>query len=284
MRSPRTLLNAWQLQAKKQLGQNFLTDERIPAAIIAGAGIERESRVLEIGPGLGALTIPAARKAGAVWAVETDRRLLELLHTELQAAGIENVTLVASRIQDVDIAELARTAGGRLVVLGNLPYNISSQVMVQLVENRRVIDRAALMFQRELAQRLTAAPGTKAYGRLTVVVQYCADISRIIGVGADRFFPRPKVDSEVLLVRFRERIDPAPADERWFFRTVKAAFGMRRKTLKNALTGGGLGIGGDAVAEVLTAAGIDPKRRAETLSVAEFVRLSDGLKARLDQR
>jgi len=277
MTSPRTLLSAWNLHPKKQLGQNFLAEPSTARMIIERAGITPEDTVLEIGSGLGALTIPAAARAGRVIAVETDRQIAGLLKTELLAAGTDNVDIVRDSILKVDIAHLAADEKRKLVVIGNLPYNISSQILVQLVNARATVSRAVVMFQKELAERLLAVPGNKVYGRITVMLAYCAEIKTVATIKARMFHPRPKVDSEVLEVCFRERIDQPADDEEYLFQVIKAAFGKRRKTMKNALGQSQLGIDGSTAEKALTAAEIDPVRRAETLTVAEFVRLSNSL-------
>lgn len=275
MTSPRTLLQAWDMPARKNLGQHFLADSAVADAIVAAAEITAADVVLEIGAGLGALTIPAARLAKHVCAVEKDPRLVELLKTELALYRLANVTVLEADILSVDLQQLADRFGAPRIVLGNLPYNISSQILVRLIQQRHGVRLAMLMFQKELAERLRASPGGRDYGRLSVMLQYCAAVRTRLVVEAKRFFPRPKVDSEVLEIRF---LKPPPVpDEGWFFQVIKAAFGQRRKTLKNALTGSDLGVSARQTGNALTAAGIDPKRRAETLSVEEFVALSNAL-------
>jgi 16S rRNA (adenine1518-N6/adenine1519-N6)-dimethyltransferase len=279
MTSPRTLLSAWNLHPKKQLGQNFLAEPSTAKMIIERAGITPEDTVLEIGSGLGALTIPAAARASRVIAVETDRPIADLLKTELLAAGTANVDIVRDNILKVDIAQLVADRTRKIVVIGNLPYNISSQILVQLVAARAVVSRAVVMFQKELAERLLAVPGNKIYGRITVMLAYCAEIKPVATIKARMFYPRPKVDSEILEICFREEIDRPADDEAYLFQVIKAAFGKRRKTLKNALSQSQLGIDGSTAVKALTAAAIDPVRRAETLTVDEFVCLSNIIRA-----
>ncbi|WP_372679820.1 16S rRNA (adenine(1518)-N(6)/adenine(1519)-N(6))-dimethyltransferase RsmA [Desulfosarcina sp.] len=275
MTSPRALLTAWNIQARKQLGQNFLNDPNVARAIVNKAGIAGNDVVLEVGPGLGAMTIPAAAAASRVIAVDKDGRIIDLLRTELLAAGIENVEIREADILRVDLEAIAREAGRSLVVLGNLPYNISSQVVVQLIQARRRVDRAVLMLQKEMALRICAGPGSKDYGRLSVMLGYCAYTQVLMQVRAPLFFPAPKVDSTVIGIRFTSP-PPFPADdEALLFRVVKAAFGKRRKTLRNALSQSDLNLAPSACEQVLEKARIDPMRRAESLSVAEFVRLSN---------
>lgn len=284
MASPHMLLSASQMRAKKQLGQNFLTDPQTAEAIVTRSRVDPRAVVLEIGAGLGALTVPLARKAARVLAVEKDRELVPLLKTELLAKGITNVVVTAADILALDWETLAPPAGEKLLVMGNLPYNISSQILVRLIRHRRWVERAVLMFQKELAQRIAAAPGNRDYGRLSVMLQYCARIRPLLDLKASQFYPRPKVDSIVLEITFLPA-PPEPADDEDFFsRVVKAAFSQRRKTLRNALSGSQLHLESNAAAAVLQAVAIDPARRAETLSIAEFVALSNALGQRLGPR
>lgn len=275
MTSPHTLLTAWNLKARKAFGQNFLKHPAMADRIVQLSSLQPTETVLEIGAGLGAMTIPAARRARNVIAVEKDRSLAPLLRAELLSKGIDNVKLHQADILKFEIAPVAEANGGALVVMGNLPYNISSQVVVQLIRERHCINRAVLMFQKELADRLCAPPGNKTYGRLSVVLQYCADISTLCTLKAEQFYPRPKVDSAVLEIRFRSTIDPKADDEALLARVVQAAFGRRRKTLRNALAGDLLAMDASTAETVLQGCGIDPQRRAETLSVNEFVALTN---------
>jgi 16S rRNA (adenine1518-N6/adenine1519-N6)-dimethyltransferase len=246
--------------------------------IVSRAGLSAEEPILEIGAGLGALTIPLARAARTVTAVERDPHLVPLLRAELAAGAVDNVRIVEMDALEFDLAELARREGGPLTVFGNLPYNISSQILIRLIDARPHIRRAVLMFQRELAERLTAAPGDRAYGRISALLTYCATVRRLAEVNASRFYPPPKVDSEVLEIVFGGVQGDYPQhNEARLVRLITAAFGQRRKTLKNALVGSALGLSSPAVSEALARAGIDPSRRAETISPAEFVRLEISL-------
>jgi 16S rRNA (adenine1518-N6/adenine1519-N6)-dimethyltransferase len=275
MTSPRTLLSAWNLHPKKQLGQNFLAEPSTARMIIERAGIAPEDTVLEICSGLGALTIPAATRAARVTAVETDRQIAGLLKTELLAADIANVTVLRKNILKVDIEALGAGVQRKIVVIGNLPYNISSQILVQLINARAAVSRAVVMFQKEFAERLVAAPGNRVYGRITVMLAYCAQIRAVATIKARMFHPRPRVDSEVIEIRFHEKIPQPVHDEALLFQVIKAAFGKRRKTLKNALSQSQLGMDAATAEKALEAVAIDPVRRAETLTVDEFVRLSN---------
>lgn len=275
MTSPQTLLKAWNLRARKELGQNFLNDDRVAERIVQMARLSTDDVAVEIGAGLGVLTIAAARKAGRVIAVERDGHLVPLLRAELLVHGFSHVRICEENILAVSLMQLVDPGSPALVVIGNLPYNISSQIVVKLIQERSLVDRAVLMFQKELAQRLCAGPGTKAYGRLSVVLQYCAELTPLFDVRATQFHPRPKVDSAVLGIKFKSHIDRPVEDERLFTRVVQAAFGQRRKTLRNALSGGLLPLDAAAATALLERCAIDPRRRAETLSVNEFVTLAN---------
>ena len=277
MTSPRTLLSSMDLHAKKQLGQNFLSDPSTAEMIVSRARIGASDTVLEIGPGLGALTFPLAKCARQVIAVEKDHQIAGILKSLVASGPLSNVTIIENDILKVNVHEIADQAGHPLVVMGNLPYNISSQVLIQLIQNRNAVSRAILMFQKELAERITSDPGVKDYGRITVMLKYCADVSTLATVKSHLFFPKPKVDSEVVEIRFKSHL-PYPADDDVFLsRVIQASFGKRRKTLKNALSSSSLGISGQLAEKALTCSSIAPSRRAETLSVAEFVALSNCL-------
>jgi len=277
MTSPKILLAAHKLRPKKQLGQNFIVDPAFTEMIVKRAGILPEDIILEIGAGLGALTIPLARRAEKVFAVEKDRQIIPILNTEILVSGLTNVSIIEKDILSVDIKALIEDIGGKIVVMGNLPYNISSQILVQLIRSREGINRAVLMFQKELAQRITAEAGCKDYGRLTVMLRYCSDIKKLVDAKASLFFPKPKVDSEILELKFKKEIDHKAADELFFFKVIKSGFGNRRKTLKNALAASELNIDSNTAKGILEKSGIDPIRRAETLTVEEFVKLSNNL-------
>jgi 16S rRNA (adenine1518-N6/adenine1519-N6)-dimethyltransferase len=277
MTSPRILLKAWNLRPKKKLGQHFLVDPSVAEMIVRRSNIKADDTVLEIGAGLGALTIPAAKAARQVYAVEVDSQLIQLMKSELAVHKVGNVEIIPKSILHVDMDSLAQKSNRPLIVIGNLPYNISSQVLIQIVHSRTHVDRAILMFQKELAQRIRATPGNKNYGRLTVMLSYCADIKSVATVAASLFYPKPRVDSELVEINFNISRSLPAHDETMLFQVVKAAFGNRRKTLKNALSTGGLNIDPQLARSALIAAEINPSRRAETLSVSEFVALQISL-------
>ena len=267
---------------KKSLGQNFLTEPNILRKIVETAGIDENTNVIEVGPGIGALTEQLARNAAQVLAFEIDDRLLPVLQDTL--APYPNVTVVH---QDVLEADLVKTTGEvftqdlPLKVVANLPYYITTPIMMHFLESNLPVAEMVVMMQREVADRISAAPGTKAYGSLTISVQYYMEAKLAFIVPKTVFVPQPNVDSAIL--KLTRRLTPAVAvtDEKAFFRLTKAAFQLRRKTLWNNLLHA---YGKDDATKAwltksLEEADIDPKRRGETLSLAEFAALSNALEA-----
>jgi 16S rRNA (adenine1518-N6/adenine1519-N6)-dimethyltransferase len=283
MTSPRRLLKTRNLNPNKALGQNFLSDPTIARRIVTLGNIGEEDVVLEIGAGLGALTIPLAKTAKTVLAVEKDTRFTELLKNEILLNKLTNVDTLEQNILEFNIPGWAQHQDPKIVVFGNLPYNISSQILIQLIRSRTVIKKAVVMLQKEPALRIMEGPGTKKYGRISVMMQYCAVIRKLMAIKSDQFFPKPKIDSVVLLIEFKENIDFPANDELVLFKVVKAAFGQRRKTLRNALKGSELQMDAEMATRVLEQSEIDPARRAESLEVAEFVRLGNVVKETLEK-
>ena len=264
-------------RAKKRLGQHFIVEPKIIHKIIGLAGFQSSDLVLEIGPGLGALTLPLARTVGRVVAVEKDAHLVKLLQKRLSREGITNVTLINHDILKWDFHEIGPPSSTRLLVIGNLPYNISSPVLEKLIKNRNLIRRAVLMFQLEVAKRLTASPGGKAYGAMTLLVQYHAHTRMLLEVSKDAFNPKPKVDSMVLELDFKKPYPKRGIDEDKFSKMVKAAFAHRRKTMLNSLRGVSPSWNSDVLLDAMKKCEIDLKRRAETLDMDEFLCLTDAL-------
>ena len=268
MTHPGQLLKQEKLYAGKELGQNFLSNPGTARMIVEKTGISSDTRVLEIGSGLGALTIPIAQVSSHVTAVEKDAHLIPLLQQELDNENLSHVHIVNKDVMKIDIKALA--GDKKLVIIGNLPYNISSQILIKLVEERSCIDEAFLMFQKELAKRILAPPGGRAYSRLSAVVQYAADISFVSNIGPSSFFPKPEVDSTILKFKFFETTTFNKEQERVLFNVIKAAFSKRRKSLKNSMVGGEFEFEKQFIVKALKLAGIDDRRRAETLTVEEF--------------
>ncbi len=272
MTHPAAILNKVKIFAGKELGQNFIADPGYADKILDRAGIDPEETVLEIGPGLGALTISCACRVNRMIAVEKDFRLVPLLEKELSLKEISNVEVIREDFLKLAIHKIALTK--KLVVMGNLPYNISSQILFKLIQEREHIKRAILMFQKEVAQRICAQPGTREFSRLSAVVQYCASIRDVLDLKPECFFPKPEVDSRVIEIRFDKETPFDKSMEAFHFDVIRAAFSKRRKTLKNSLSGAGLPVDKTDIPLALDSAGIDPQRRAETLSTDEFISLS----------
>ncbi|MDK2856656.1 MAG: rRNA (adenine1518-N6/adenine1519-N6)-dimethyltransferase [Bacillota bacterium] len=271
-----------QFRAKRRLGQNFLLDSGILARLAEAAELSPADTVLEIGPGTGNLTRELARRAGAVVAVELDRELAPLLAETL--AGFDNIHLVWGDFLAQDLPRLWELAppgpGGARKVAANLPYYITSPILVKLLTGQSAPALAVLLVQQEVAERLLAAPGTRAYGSLSVLVQFYTVPELVLKVPPRAFFPPPEVSSAAVRLRLRSNPPVDVQDPALFFQVVRAAFGQRRKTLLNALLGG-LKWEGDkaALAAALKAAGVDPARRGETLSLEEFAALTRAVRS-----
>lgn len=258
------------IRPQHRLGQNFLTDERILDAIVKAAEIGPDDVVLEIGPGLGTLTQRLARKAGRVVAVELDRNLVAILGKTVQAE-YPHVDVVYGDAAQIDLQQLLGRylkPSGRAKVAANLPYYVTTPLVMRLLEEALPLDQIVVMVQREVAERMIAPPGGKEYGALSVAVQYYTEPRIVTRVSRGAFLPPPEVDSAVVAMRVRPQ-PPVEAPKAAFFRVVKAAFGQRRKTLANALTGG-LGLEKERIQAVLERTGIEASRRGETLTLEEF--------------
>jgi 16S rRNA (adenine1518-N6/adenine1519-N6)-dimethyltransferase len=263
---PRQLLQQYGLYPKKSLGQNFLVEQDVLRKIVAAAQLTKNDAVLEIGPGLGALTRRLAEAAGRVVAVELDDRLIPILQHELR--DLCNVQVIHADVLAVAPGDLV---GAPYVVVANLPYYITAAILRHLVESHPRPRRMVLTVQREVAERLTAEPGDLSL--LAVSVQVFGAVSQVAQIKAGSFYPRPEVDSAVIRVDTYPRPLFDPVDEGHFFRVLKAGFALRRKQLRNSLSAG-LRLDKAQVEAALDAAGIDPRRRAETLAIAEWVSLA----------
>ena len=262
---------------RKRFGQNFLIDARVLDKIMRASGVSKDDFVLEVGPGIGTLTQALSEAAGAVAAVEIDRDLVEILHETL--AGCPNVTIVPGDIMKTDIPALvAEYGGGRPVrVVANLPYYITTPVLMQIFECGINPASVTVMVQKEVAARVMAEPGSENYGAITLAVQYYAKPSLAANVPPNCFIPRPTVGSAVLqLDGYGDDRPVKPKDEKLMFALIKAAFGQRRKTLANSLEhGADLGLSKEEIRAVIAAAGLPENIRGEELSLAQFADLSD---------
>jgi 16S rRNA (adenine1518-N6/adenine1519-N6)-dimethyltransferase len=272
----RELLERHGLRAKKAYGQNFLVSERAFRAIVDATVSADDDWIVEIGAGLGTLTARLAERVpeGKIIALERDPDMVAVLRAEL--SGVDNVDVEPGDALRYDLTMAAKWRGDSITVCGNLPYHIASQLLFRIVDARAVVKRAVVMIQKEMADRIIAAPGGKDYGALGVMLRTYLDASVVAKVSAGSFAPPPKIDSTVL------RFVPLPgaatrvpiADEALYSEVVHAAFGQRRKTLRNALRAK---FAGEAVDRGLVAANIDGNRRGETLDIAEFAALAAAL-------
>ena len=266
------ILNRFKLRADKKLGQNFLIDENVVHQIVAAAELSEADTVLEVGPGIGTLTQGLAESKARVVAVELDTRLLPVLATTLN--GYDNVRVVHGDILKVNIME--EVGAPSFKVCANLPYYITTPIIFALLEKRLPMERLVAMVQKEVAERMAAQPGGKEYGALSVAIQYYTEPKIAFIVPPTSFIPAPAVDSAVIVCKRREKPPVEVCDEGLFFRVVKAAFSLRRKMLSNSLKN--MGIKSEQVAKWLELAGVDGKRRAETLSLEDFAKLTNSFK------
>ena len=259
----RYILQAFHLKAKKKFGQNFLINEQVVRGIAEKSQIGPGDLVVEIGPGIGTLTQALAETGADVKSVEIDRSLLPVLAQTLQ--GYDNVKIVPGDVLKLNLAKV--TEHRPFTVAANLPYYITTPIIFALLEQELPLKRLVVMVQKEVAERMTAQPGGKDYGPLSLALQYYSKPELAIPVPRTDFMPAPKVDSMVVVCEKREHpvVDVAP---RLFFQVVRAAFSQRRKMLKTCLKG--LGLSADSVAVLLENAGIDGTRRGETLTIKEF--------------
>lgn len=273
----RDLMGRHQFRIKKKWGQNFLTDGNIINKILETAEININDTVVEIGPGLGVLTRRLAQKAQRVIAVEIDRSVFPVLEETL--AGFDNVALVENDALKTNFDRLVSTHfeghTDKYKVVANLPYYITSPLIMHLLEERFSVSKIIIMVQDEVACRLTASPGTKEYGALTIAANYYAEVQTAFKVPRTVFMPRPEVDSAVVSLIVRNVPNPSVINEADYFTIVRAAFQQRRKTLLNALSGVEKQVPKEKWLSILQQADIDPVRRGETLSLHEFARLAD---------
>lgn len=274
----RKIKTKYGFQLSKSLGQNFIVDKGVIRNIIEGSGAGSEDLIIEIGPGVGVLTAEAARTAAKVVAVEIDEKLIPILNETL--SEFSNVDVINQDVLKTDINQLIaeerekNTFTGKVKIMGNLPYYITTPIIMKILGETVNVDGITIMMQKEVADRIRSGPGSKAYGALSVAVQYYCDIAKVASVPKEAFIPRPKVDSTVLNLSPIRQKRIQVKDEEIFFECVKAGFAQRRKTLLNSLSGAG-GMDKKQVETILQAVGIDPGRRAETLTIEEFGRLAD---------
>jgi 16S rRNA (adenine1518-N6/adenine1519-N6)-dimethyltransferase len=276
----RAILEKYGFSFKKSLGQNFLIDTNILRKIVEFADMSENSGAIEVGPGIGALTEQLARSSKKVVSFEIDQRLLPILNDTL--ADYKNVTIIHKDILEADVRAVMEEEFREIddiMVVANLPYYVTTPIIMKLLEEHLPIRGIVVMLQKEVADRISAKPGTKDYGSLSIAVQYYTKAETVMIVPKTVFVPQPNVDSAVIRLTVREKPAVIVKDEKFFFTVTKASFAQRRKTLLNNLTSqlpGGKGKK-EEILQALEESGIEPSRRGETLSLDEFGRLSDEL-------
>lgn len=269
----RDLLAQHEIRLKKSLGQHFLVDENILKKIATAAQLTHEDVVIEIGAGIGTLTQELAQRAGRVIAVEIDARLIPLLREHLRPYA--NVSIVHQDFLQFDLHSVISEC--KLSIVGNLPYNVTAPILEKLIGAHEIVKSATLLVQQEVAEKLCAAPGNRDATAITIFVQSFTEAQKLFSVSRHAFFPKPEVDSALVRLEFR-KTPLFRAPEELFFKVVRAAFNLRRKTLKQSLARSPLlGLPTEIALEALERAQLDPQRRGETLSLEEFDRLAQTL-------
>lgn len=278
IRGVRDLLERHGFRFSKALGQNFLINPSVCPRMAEACGVDKDSGVLEIGPGIGVLTHELAQKAGKVVSIELDERLFPVLGETL--AEHDNITLIHGDVMKLDLAALLKEQFTRpdgslmpVYVCANLPYYITSPILMMLLESRLPLQSITVLVQKEAAQRLCAKPATRECGAVTMAVQYYAEAEMLFPVSRGSFMPAPNVDSSVMRLRLRPAPPVETRDPAGMFRLIRAAFGQRRKTMANSLTGAGLTK--EQVADAMQQAGLSPTLRAEQCTLDDFARLAD---------
>ena len=276
-------MGMFHLTFRKEFGQNFLTDRSVVEDIADACCDDENSTILEIGPGMGTLTYELALRHKSVVALEIDRGLIPVLDYTL--GEFDNVTVHNEDVMQADLEALLAPAfaEGKVSVCANLPYYITSPILMKLLECGLPFDYITVMIQKEVADRLCSPAGGKDYGAITAVLSYYGEAEKLFVVPADKFIPAPKVDSAVIRIRLYKERPYHPKDETLMFRTIKAAFAQRRKTLSNALSAGFSELTKEQINDIIAACGHEPTIRGERLDIAQFVELSDKIGELLTQ-
>ncbi|MBP7175266.1 MAG: 16S rRNA (adenine(1518)-N(6)/adenine(1519)-N(6))-dimethyltransferase RsmA [Thermoclostridium sp.] len=268
------ILSQYDIRLTKSLGQNFLTDANIIRKITEAGELTQEDLVIEVGPGIGALTVSLAQQAGKVIAVEIDKNLIPALKDT--TGPFTNVTIIHEDILKVDIQSILQGWNGKVKIISNLPYYVTTPVVMMFLESNFPIERMVLMVQKEVALRMAAKPGTKDYGALSVGVQVAGTSKVLFQVSKNCFIPKPDVDSAVLRILLNDQLLRQIKDKTVFFNCVRAAFSQRRKTLLNAMSGApNWRLDKEAVKWLIDTMGLKEMIRGEELSVEQFITMSN---------
>ena len=283
IKTVKQVMGMFHLTFRKEFGQNFLTDRSVVEDIADACCYDENSTILEIGPGMGTLTYELALRHKSVVALEIDRGLIPVLDYTL--GEFENVTVHNEDVMQADLEALLAPAfeSGPVSVCANLPYYITSPILMKLLECGLPFDYITVMIQKEVADRLCSPAGGKDYGAITAVLSYYGEAEKLFVVPADKFIPAPKVDSAVIRIRLYKERPYHPKDEALMFRTIKAAFAQRRKTLSNALSAGFSELTKEQINDIIASCGHEPTVRGERLDIAQFIELSDRIGEMLNQ-
>ena len=275
MQNTREIIRKYNIRLTKSLGQNFLTDINIVKKIVDSADVTEDDVIIEVGPGIGTMTLELAKRAKKVIAIEIDKRLIPVLEDSL--SNFSNVQIINMDVMKVDInAIISENEGSNIKIVANLPYYITTPIIMKFLEEETNVDIMVFMIQKEVAQRIVAQPGSKDYGSLSVAVQYYSKPEKVFDVSPHCFVPQPDVDSTVIKLVINKQPPVELLDKSMFFKTVKCSFAQRRKTLINALyNSGGFNESKEQIKEILKDIGIDEKARGETLSIQQFAMLSN---------
>jgi len=274
----RAILKRYQTHFKKGFGQNFLLDDNVLENIVNVADVDSDTNVIEIGPGIGTLTSVLAQRAKKVVCIEIDYHLIDVLADTL--SDFNNVKVIEADALKIDFNRLIAEefSGGRVVIVANLPYYITTPIVAKLLEEKVAVESLTFMVQEEVAKRFCATPGGKAYGAITLLIQYYTQASMVIRVPAESFLPPPSVTSAVISLKMRNEPIVVPKDERKFFELIRASFNQRRKTFVNGVVNfGKFGVSKEELATILTGLGLSPDIRGERLSIEDFCCIADQL-------
>ena len=270
------ILKKYKISADKSLGQNFLVSDEVVEGIVESANINKEDIIIEIGPGLGVLTNLLLEKSDDVIAVELDNRMVEIISDRFKEKT--NLTVIHEDILKVDLKELLnnrkKSENSKVKVVANLPYYISTPIIMKLLEQNQIIDEIIVMVQKEVGDRLTAKTGTRVAGAITYAVEFYSDATAIINVPKESFVPSPKVESVVIKLKIKKQTQDI--NKEMLFKVVKAAFSQRRKTLSNALVNGGI-VEKNKLEEVLEKAELEKNVRGENLTLEDFIKLCENI-------
>ena len=279
------ILKKYHLSANKKLGQNFLIDDDVIKNIIEASNVQKEDLIIEIGPGLGTLTSKLLEYAGKVVAIELDENMIQILNDRFKL--YTNFKLLNEDVLKVNLKELIKENKGELQkvkVVANLPYYITTPIIMKLLEDKLDIDSITVMVQKEVADRITAVPGDKLSGSITYSVDYYAEAEEVVFVDKHSFIPAPEVDSEVIRLQIRKEPKVKVSNEELFFNIIKASFMQRRKTLLNSLTNAGMIKDKEALKKILEKLGLEENIRGEKLTIEQFAELTDLLDAKKENQ